>query len=460
MEHSENEKVQVEVDSDNLPFFHAVDAVMAGKNVFLTGEAGTGKTTFLHYISGCLQKERRQFVVLAPTGVAAVNAGGQTLHSMFRLPFGPLLMTDPRFQKKSIPGVVPPENIYTTFQYWKWKLELLEALETVVIDEISMVRSDVLQAIDRLLRVFRKRESEPFGGVQMVLIGDAYQLPPILKDNEVPILQGHYRTRFFFGCEAWAEGRFEGHCLSKIYRQTDPEFVGLLNKIRTGNLTIRDFQLLSERRMVPPEEEGFVNLVTHKRKAEAINNEKLEHLDGDSHKFQASVWGKFPESSYPMDVELELKVGAQVMVTRNNWDKEVFNGMMGKVSSVEEGEITICIEENNGSHRTVKIERVTWNNIEYKLNKETGRVESEVLGSFTHFPLALAWAITIHKSQGLTFDKVIADVGASFTHGQEYVALSRCRSLEMLFLSSDIKPSRLGPHPRVERFYRRMFGAA
>lgn len=460
MENLENQRVQVEVDPDNLHFFHAVNAVMAGKNVFLTGEAGTGKTTFLHYIRGCLQKEQRQFMVLAPTGIAAVNAGGQTLHSMFRLPFGPLLMTDPRFQKKSIPGAVPPENIYTRFQYWKWKLELLEAIETVIIDEISMVRSDVLQAIDRLLRVFRNREGEPFGEVQMVLIGDAYQLPPVLKDNEVPILQGHYRTRFFFGCEAWAEGRFEGHCLFKIYRQTDPEFVGLLNKIRTGNLTIRDFQLLSERRMVPPEEEGFVNLVTHKRKAEAINKEELGHIQGESHTFQASVWGKFPESSYPMDTELELKVGAQVMVTRNNRDKEVFNGMMGKVTSIEEGEITICIEENDGTHRKVIVEQATWDNIEYKLNKGTGKVEFEVLGSFTQFPLALAWAITIHKSQGLTFDKVIADVGASFTHGQEYVALSRCRSLETLFLSSDIKPSRLGPHPRVERFYRRMFGAA
>ena len=444
----------IELDRSNVPFLRAAEAVLNGRNAFVTGEAGTGKTTFLHVVVSALRKRERNVVVLAPTGVAAVNAKGQTLHSFFLLPFRPLLMSDDAFALK--PRTEGGSTVYTSFRFNATKLEVIKAMEVLVIDEVSMVRSDLLQAVDRLLRVFRGQMNAPFGGVQVVLIGDAYQLPPVLKSNEEHILAAEFRTRFFFGAPAYEQGGFEPHILTKIYRQTDESFISLLNRIRQGQLTISDVSTLQVRQHLPDDAEGFIHLVTHRVRAESINEEKLQRLPGDLVPFEGWIDGKFPEWNFKVPNRLAFKVGAQVMAVQNDWRRGVHNGMMGRVLAFHDEGIEVKFDSNSSP---MIMQPHKWLNIEYYLNDEK-KVEERVIGTYTQIPLQLAWAITVHKSQGLTFEKVIADLSGSFSYGQEYVALSRCRSLANLHLSSSIQQQRLGPHPRVRRFYDGHFGAA
>ena len=447
------------IDQENPAFFQAATDVAHGKNVFLTGEAGTGKTTFLHYIVKFLKEELdRDVVVLAPTGVAAVNAGGATIHSFFYLPFRPLLMSDDIFSWPIEGASSDRRNIFNSFRYNKRQLSVLNNMETLVIDEVSMVRCDILQSIDRLLRVFRKRHDEPFGGVQVILIGDAFQLPPIVPASEEFILNTEYPTRFFFGTKAYQEGNFHPHILTKLYRQTDPAFISLLNRVRQGTTSIADVSLLHSRMHLPIDQSGYIHLVTHRRIAADINDRFLAQINEPSVEYHSTITGVFPRGSYPVDALIELKVGAQVIALRNNWSKGIYNGMTGIVEKMEDHEIMINFRTKSGN-RLIRVEKETWENNEYHIG-EQGRVVTEVKGTFTQFPLALAWAITVHKSQGLTFDKVIVDLVDSFDFGQEYVALSRCTSLDHLYLRSRIRPERMGPHPRVHQFYARVFGAA
>lgn len=444
------------LDHHNPEFELAMASVKAGENVFLTGEAGTGKTTFLKILSEQLASEDRSYAVVAPTGIAAVNAGGQTIHSMFKLPFKPLVMSDKIF-RESAGEDSDRTTVHSSFRFTEWRLDMFKALEILIVDEVSMVRCDVLQAMDKLLRIFRKEKRHlPFGGVQMVLIGDAFQLPPVVKPAEVAILTNFYRTRFFFGSEAFVQGNFRGHILTKVYRQQDNEFVALLNRIREGALTVGDHQKLDNLKGAPEDDSGYITISTHKNKVQLKNRQKLDELPEEPELFRAEIKGKFPESAFPVEGLVKLKVGAQVMVTKNDWDLEVYNGLVGTVKDIDGGVVSVLFEEN-GSKRKVELVPVEWENIEYEFNKETGTVEPNVIGTFKQIPLMLAWAVTVHKSQGKTFDKVIADVNASFAFGQEYVALSRCRSMDSLHLISDLRPERLGPHPWVKRFYDRRF---
>ena len=446
------------IDQENPAFFQAATDVAHGKNVFLTGEAGTGKTTFLHYIVKFLKEElERNVVVVAPTGVAAVNAGGRTIHGFFRLPLRPLLTTDPVFSWPQEGAAKDQPNIFNSFRYTREHLDVLEEMETLVIDEVSMVRCDVLQALDRLLRVFRKRHHEPFGGVQVVLIGDAFQLPPVVPASEEFILNTEFPTRFFFGTKAFQEGNFQAHILTKLYRQTDPEFISLLNRVRQGTTTVADVSKLHARMQLPIDRTGYIHLVTHRKIALEINERHLAQIHEPLHTFEATITGDFPRSLYPMAATVELKEGAQVIALRNDWRKGIYNGMTGVVKEIGNCRIRVNFQTKSGD-RLIDIETVTWENNEYSI--KDGKVVTEVKGTFSQFPLALAWAITVHKSQGLTFDKVIVDLVGSFDFGQEYVALSRCTSMDHLFLRSRIRPERMGPHPRVNQFYARVFGAA
>ena len=450
----------LKADDNNIPFSQAMRAVLAGKNVFLTGEAGTGKTTFLTTLRDHLEKTtNKTVVVLAPTGIAAVNAGGQTIHSMFRLPFKPLVMSDNMFRMSSKGDERNKTTIWSSFKYSLDRIHMLNCIDLLIIDEVSMVRVDILQALDRLLRVHRKAYDKPFGGIQMLLVGDAFQLPPVVTEAESTILNQFYDHHFFFGSEAFREAKFEGHILTKVYRQQDSKFLGLLNRIREGEMTVADAAVLESKRTRPTNEEGFVIISTTREKVGSMNLARLNALPTPAKRFVAEIDGEFPESRYPMAAVVDLKLGAQVMITKNDRQLGVYNGTLAKVVGFGEGMVEVEVLDNNSGLR-VALEHVVWENRVYEFNGQTGNVDSKVVGTFRQMPITLAWALTVHKSQGKTFDKVIADVEQSFDYGQEYVALSRCRSLENLHLMSGVNAGRLGPHPIVRRFYNRHFSSA
>lgn len=410
------------------------------RHIFLTGRAGTGKTTFLHNLQKSCPK---RIAVAAPTGVAAINAGGVTLHSLFQLPFGPII--------PSTDGTI--NEMLRSIRFRKNKIKLLKSIDLLVIDEISMVRPDILDAIDAILRRFRDR-SKLFGGVQLLMIGDLYQLPPVIKENEWKILQPYYRTVYFFSSLAYQQANPVQIELKKVFRQSDEKFISLLESVRNSGLNDNSSSLLNSRfspDLNPNDLDGYIILSTHNAQADRINAEKLNQLSTTSMTFKSRIDGIFPDYSYPTHENLELKTGAQVMFIKNDesYEKRFFNGKIGVIQSMEKDTIYVECEENEDP---IAVERMEWKNIKYSLNENSKEIEEEELGSFTQFPLKLAWAITIHKSQGLTFDKVVVDARAAFAHGQVYVALSRCQTFEGLILSSEIRDSSVKVDSTVRNF--------
>ena len=389
-------------------------------NIFLTGKAGTGKTTFLKDVKKYTKKNH---IVLAPTGVAAVNAGAMTIHSFFQFGFGPY-----------VKGISEPEGNY---MMRREKRELIKSLELIIIDEISMVRADVLDHInDELQRI--RRNSEPFGGVQLLMIGDLQQLPPITPDNELEILKPHYDSMYFFDSKSLRNSDYYCIELKSVYRQTDQRFIDILNRVRTGDVTHSDLDELNSHHVAdfrPAQGDNYIQLVTHNRMADAINQREMAALSADTFMFDAKVTGTFPEDAFPTSRQLEIKKGAQVMFVKNDPDKRFINGMLGEVEEVSDDNIRVRL---SGKDNIVKVEPTAWENIRYHMNEETHQIESTKIGSFMQYPIKPAWAITIHKSQGLTFDKAVIDAHEAFSPGQAYVALSRCRSLDGMVLSEKL----------------------
>jgi AAA+ superfamily predicted ATPase len=435
----------IELDDDNRIFNLAADFVEhTDRNIFLTGKAGTGKTTFLRYIR---EKTKKRMVVLAPTGVAAINAGGQTVHSFFQLGRGVYLPDDIRLRRSAPKDETDRRTIADFFRYNNDKMRLMKSLELLVIDEISMLRCDLLDAIDRLLRWVREWDTEPFGGVQMLLIGDTFQLPPIASGEEWKILERFYDSPFFFNSQIVREKPLLYIELQKIYRQTDRNFIDLLNKIRVNTQTDKDLMLLNQRYLPdfqPAESETYITLASHNRIVDDINRTRLTRLPTAEKTFEAIVTGIFPPEIMPTAQTLRLKEGAQVMFVRNNLP-QYCNGTMGRIASMEDDILLVALD--NGE--TIPVEMTEWSNIRFVYNRKENRIEEEIIGTFEQYPLRLAWAITVHKSQGLTFDRVIADVGGAFTHGQVYVALSRCSNFDGLALRSRIGKEAIRANPQA-----------
>jgi GTPase SAR1 family protein len=403
------------------------------QNIFLTGKAGTGKTTFLRNLKKLSPK---RMVVVAPTGVAAINAGGVTIHSFFQMSFGPQIPQNPEQLR---PVTVPADgNVAAGIKrFSREKINIMRSLDLLVIDEISMVRADILDGIDEVLRRYKNRY-KPFGGVQLLMIGDLQQLAPVIKGEDWNILKPYYETGFFFSSHALKRSKFTGIELNHIFRQSDQRFIDLLNKVRDNRMDEATLQELNKRYIPgfnPEEKEGYITLTTHNYQSQQINDLKLGKLKTKSYKFTAEVEGEFPEYSYPTDPELELKVGSQVMFVKNDTEKRFYNGKIGKIINIVDNEIEVLCP---GDAESIDVGKVEWQNAKYTLNETTQEIEEDVIGRFIQYPLKLAWAITIHKSQGLTFEKAIIDARASFAHGQVYVALSRCKTLEGLVLSSPI----------------------
>ena len=406
------------------------------RNIFLTGKAGTGKTTFLHQIK---QLSAKRLAVVAPTGVAAINAGGVTIHSLFQLPFGPI-----------VPGAAQKESR----RFSREKINLLRTLDLLVIDEISMVRADVLDGIDDVLRRYRGN-GQPFGGVQLLLIGDMQQLPPVIRDDDWTLLSPHYDTGYFFGSRALRQTPYVAIELTHIYRQSDQRFIDLLNGVREKTITPEQFAELNKRHIPdfsPRDDEGYITLSTHNNTAQQINSQKLLSLKPKLHQFTATTEGEFPEQMYPTEARLDLKVGAQVMFIKNDIsrDKLYYNGKIGRIIAIDDEVIHV---KSASDGQMIYASRVDWENIRYTIDPTTKEIKSDVIGRFTQFPLKLAWAITIHKSQGLTFEKAIIDASAAFAHGQVYVALSRCKTLGGLVLRTPIPANSIKTEQTLEDFH-------
>ncbi len=407
------------------------------KSIFLTGKAGTGKTTLLKEIIATTHKNT---VVVAPTGIAALNAGGVTIYSMFQLPFAAFIPDNKQVAQFS--GVIKFENRDTLGRHFKMnatKRSIIRNMELLIIDEVSMLRADVLDAIDFMLKKVRRNE-RPFGGVQVLFIGDLLQLPPVVKNEEWQMLRNYYNGMFFFHSHIIQQYPPLYIELDKIFRQTDSEFIGVLNNLRHNKITTSDIAILNQ--FVQPnfdlkKNKGYITLTTHNAKADAINAKSLEDLKEKQFTYSPEIVGDFPDKIFPLDEKLQLKVGAQVMFVKNdlNFDKQFYNGKMGVIKSLSSNEIMVHFPEEK---KTIEVERYEWQNIKYKLNENTKEVEEEVIGTFVHYPIKLAWAITVHKSQGLTFEKAALDVSQVFAPGQAYVALSRLRSLKGLILLSPL----------------------
>ncbi|SIS44387.1 Helicase [Kaistella chaponensis] len=413
------------------------------RSIFLTGKAGTGKTTFLNDF---VSKTQKKYIVVAPTGIAAINAGGVTIHSMFGLPLRTFLPTTDRVDSNTANNIA---DLMHHFKYRKDKLKLLRELELIIIDEVSMLRADVLDMMDFSLRSVR-RNQQKFGGVQMLFIGDLYQLPPVVRDEY--ILKQYYNSPFFFDSYALKELPLITLELTTVYRQKDEKFLEILNEIRDGAVSDIDFETLNER-YIPdfePTDEPYVYLTSHNRMADEINLKKLAELKGKSYFYKAEITGNFNENQYPNEEILELKTGTQIMFIRNDASGEhrYFNGKLAEVVEIDEQEIHVVID---GEDEIFKLKKETWDQKRYSLAEDKS-IQEEVLGSFKQYPIRLAWAVTIHKSQGLTFDRLIIDAGKSFASGQVYVALSRCRTLEGIVLKSKIMPEVIFSDKRVSKF--------
>lgn len=412
-----------------------------GTHLFLTGKAGTGKTTFLRKLK---RESPKRMVVIAPTGIAAINAGGVTIHSFFQIPFAPYV----------------PESSFSTngqatyrFRFGKEKINIIRSMDLLVIDEISMVRADLLDAVDEMLRRYRDRH-KPFGGVQLLMIGDLQQLAPVVKDEEWQMLKKYYDTPYFFSSRALKQTEYCTIELKTVYRQSDGAFLDLLNRIRENHCDPQVLEALNRRYLPdfqPRKEEGYIRLVTHNYQAQRINNYELEQLPGRSYAFRATIDGKFPEYSYPTDELLELKKGAQVMFVKNDSSGEhrYYNGMIGEVTDLSADSIEVRAKDSTVAFL---LQEEEWANAKYVLDEESKEIVEDIEGTFRQFPLKLAWAITIHKSQGLTFERAIIDASSSFAHGQTYVALSRCKTLEGLVLSAPLSAKAVISDRAVDRF--------
>ena len=418
------------------------------ESIFLTGKAGTGKTTLLQKI---VKSTYKQTVIVAPTGIAALNAGGVTIHSFFQLPFGGFI---PDFNASAeFSGGVKLENKNSLMRHFRMNARqkgILQNLELLVIDEVSMLRADILDAIDWVLRNIRKI-NKPFGGVQVLFIGDLLQLPPVVKPAEWQFLRNYYRGIYFFNAKVVEEKAPVYIELEKVYRQDNEEFIAILNNLRTNSITPNDIETLNKYVQTDfnaEEHDDYITLTTHNRAADEINQRALNKLTTNSKTYDADVTGSFPEHLFPIEMEMELKIGAQVMFIKNDLsvEKDFYNGKMGRIVALEHDEVKVNFPEEK---KTITVDRYEWNNIKYNLNASTGEVEEEVLGTFVHFPLKLAWAITVHKSQGLTFEKAVIDVSKVFVPGQAYVALSRLRSLDGLVLLNPIRLNGLSSDQNV-----------
>ena len=406
-----------------------------GRSIFLTGKAGTGKTTFLKTV---VEQSKKRSIVVAPTGVAAINAGGMTIHSFFQLPFTPY---------------VPNARIKSKFDFGKEKRRIIASLDLLIIDEISMVRSDLLDAIDSVLRRYRDHY-KPFGGVQLLMIGDLQQLTPVVTPEDEVLLKPYYDTPYFFGSKALQQIEYVTILLDKVYRQEDATFLDVLNHIREAHPTADDINILNQRcqpAFIPKPGEGYIRLTTHNYLADNYNDNELKKLPGHSYTFQAQIEGNFPEYSYPTSEVLTLKEGAQVMFVKNDptGEHRYYNGRIGEIVEISESRVCVlCAGDAEG----IEVEPLEWENAQYQLNPETRVIETKIQGKFRQLPLRLAWAITIHKSQGLTFERAIIDANLSFAPGQVYVALSRCKTLEGMVLSSPIETRAIIADKRVEDY--------
>lgn len=409
-------------------------------SLFLTGKAGTGKTTFLKELK---QKCRKRMVVLAPTGIAAINAGGVTIHSFFQLPFSPFI---PESSFKS-------GDAKYKFQYRKEHIKIIRSLDLIVIDEISMVRADLMDAVDNVLRKFKDHD-KPFGGVQLLMIGDLQQLPPVVKEEEWDLLRNYYDSMYFFSSKALRKIQYFIIELKQVYRQNDAAFLDILNKIRENRCDTATLEILNRRYIPdfkPDKSDSYIRLTTHNSSAQEINRRELDRIDSRAFTYKANISGKFPVFAYPADSELTLKKGAQIMFLKNGESdgERYYNGMLGKIIDLGKDKIIV---ESNDSGKRFELCTETWTNARYVLDEKSKEIVEEIEGTFRQYPVRLAWAITIHKSQGLTFEHAVIDANAAFAHGQTYVALSRCKSLEGLVLSSKINTSSIITDRTVDNY--------
>lgn len=444
------EKETTQIDISNSVFQKAVAFVTnTGENLFLTGRAGTGKTTFLKYITKHCGKE---CAVVAPTGVAAINAGGETIHSFLQLPLGPFVPGSGGGFGRRAEGTQDKHSLIANLRLRETKIKLLRRLQVLIIDEVSMVRADVMDAIDLVLRHVRQNYLAPFGGLQVVLIGDPFQLPPVAREEEWEILREFYPGLYFFDSQVLRQFQPVYIELKKIYRQKDQTFIDILNRVRNGDVTYDDIATLNEHYdPAPVNREGYIMLCTHNHIADAINKDALEEIKAPVHCFEGKVTNEFNLKNVTAEPVLQLKVGAQVMFIKNDLQtpRRYYNGKIGKVSGLGPDGIWVSFAD---SSEKIAVAQETWKNIRYTLNRQTGKIDEEETGSFTQYPIRLAWAVTIHKSQGLTLEKAVVDLSKAFASGQVYVALSRCTTIGGLILRTRLHIDNVIVDPRVTAF--------